>query len=419
MAVFSPTEEAPSSVKDNKDGSYSVTYTAPTPGDYDISVRFYGKHIPGSPFRLDVVPSADASQCRAYGPALHPNSLHIAGNPLDLFVDTTKAGMGDLQVVITGPNDSRPKVYIANEGGVYSTKWNVQEAGRYHAHIWWADQYIPGSPFKIKVSPGPNAGLVRAYGPGLEPQMDIADSSDFTVQTKDAGIGTLTIRVHGVKGAFKIQAQPLSEAEPRTLSAFYHPQKPGDYIIAIRWSGTHVPGSPFKINIKEPACVEEERKAKIKEKKEKHKMLPPNIYYSHTESSDPGPVTNGDDHIPEPTPLAEVDKKKKKRELGKVTSQPELETNWSGPVPKSTASLPSKSAPKKSSSSGGMTADQVQEEQLAMLRQRGVVQGAGSGKAMVMSGVQYRQQTQTVTTTVSSSTGGSEVREKRKKKKKF
>jgi filamin len=432
VAVLSPEKEAPSTVKDNKDGSYTVDYTAPKPGEHTITVKFYGNHIPGSPFNLDVVPSADASKCKAYGPALHPNSMHIAGNPLDLFVDTTEAGTGELQVVITGPDDSRPKVFIANEGGVYSIKWNVQQPGKYHAHIWWGDVYIPGSPFKIKVSPGPNSGMVRAYGPGLEPSMDITvDSSDFTVETKDAGIGTLTIRVHGVKGAFKIQAQPVSEAEPRTLNAFYHPQEPGDYIIAIRWSGAHVPGSPFKINIREPSKPDEEKK-----KIQKTKSVPPKIYLSHRGDS----ASNMQpDDTPEPTPLSKVDekKKKKKNKDKKEDSQTELaveETDGDredqNGGSKSTSALPVKSALKNTVKDRSNSVDDnvVQEQQLEMLRKRGVMNvgmgGGIGGTSMVVGGikqqqVQYRHVHSATSTSSTSSASGTDVREKRKKKKKF
>lgn len=264
VKIAGMSHSAPVEMTDNNDGVYKVSYVAPEPGAYIIEVKFYGKQIPGSPFKLEVVPPADAARCRAYGPALHPNSLHIAGTPLDMFVDTQEAGRGELQVTIKGPDDAKPKVYIANDKGVYSLKWDVREPGKYNAHVWWSQVPIPGSPFKIRVHPGPNAGMVKAFGPGLEPSFEVGQISDFTVETKNAGIGTLTIRVHGIKGAFKIDANPAAKENQRTMKATYDPKQPGDYIIAIRWSGTNIPGSPFKINIRGPP----------KEKKEKKKKQP-------------------------------------------------------------------------------------------------------------------------------------------------
>ena len=77
----------------------------------------------------------------------------------------------------------------------------------------------------------------------------ILKPGEFNVETKHAGIGTLLIRVHGLKDAFKIEASPVSDKDPRTLIAHYSPKIPGEYTIFVRWSGVHVPGSPFTVNI--------------------------------------------------------------------------------------------------------------------------------------------------------------------------
>lgn len=262
VSVTSLHEDAPVDIVDNDDGTYTVTYKASKPGSYVTTVKYFDKHIPGSPFKLSVVPAPDASKCRAYGPALHPNSLHLAETPLDLYVDTKDAGSGELQVVIKGPDDSMPKVYTAKDKGVYSLKFDVPKPGRYYAHIWWSQVYIPGSPFKIRVHQGPKAGNVRAYGPGLEEGVKVGDMGEFVVETKNAGIGTLTIRVHGVKDAFKIEANPQSESDPRTLVGHYNPKEGGEYVAAIRWSGVHVPGSPFTIRITNPEKPKKEKKEK-------------------------------------------------------------------------------------------------------------------------------------------------------------
>ena len=90
----------------------------------------------------------------------------------------------------------------------------------------------------------------------MEPSFEVEEVGEFTIETKNAGIGTLTIRVHGVKGAFKIIAEPVKDDDPRTLRAHYNPKEPGDYIVTVRWSGTHVLGSeyPQKAKTKKKSC---------------------------------------------------------------------------------------------------------------------------------------------------------------------
>ena len=156
-------------IKDNNNGCYTVQYVAPTPGAYIVSVSFYDRQIPGSPFKVNVVPGPDATKCRSYGPALHPTSLHIAGSPLELYVDTSEGGYGQLRVYVQGPHDYRPKIFLADDGkGVYSIKFDAMKAGKYFVVVAWSENHIPGSPFKIRVHPAADASKVKAYGPGLK-----------------------------------------------------------------------------------------------------------------------------------------------------------------------------------------------------------------------------------------------------------
>ena len=249
VVIKSIKEPAKVTIKDNNDGSYSVSYIAPTEGAYVASITFRDNAIPGSPFKINVVPGPDASQCRAYGPALLPNAVHISGSPIEFFVDTKDAGCGDLSVTSKGPDDYQPKVFLSDDGeGVYTVKFDAKKHGRYFVFVQWSKVQIPNSPLKLKVHPRANAGMVKAYGPGLH-NGNLGDTGDFTIETKDAGIGTLTIRVHGIKDAFKIQAKQESAENPRTLKAHYYPSLPGHYVIFIRWSGDHIPGSPFQVDI--------------------------------------------------------------------------------------------------------------------------------------------------------------------------
>lgn len=51
LAIEGPSE-AKMTCKDNRDGSCSVEYTPTEGGDYDVSIQFAEKHIPGSPFKV-------------------------------------------------------------------------------------------------------------------------------------------------------------------------------------------------------------------------------------------------------------------------------------------------------------------------------------------------------------------------------
>ena len=54
-SVLSPDgAEVDVDVAENPDGTFHVSYTAPEPGSYGLTVRFGGQHVPNSPFRIVV-----------------------------------------------------------------------------------------------------------------------------------------------------------------------------------------------------------------------------------------------------------------------------------------------------------------------------------------------------------------------------
>ena len=88
---------------------------------------------------------------------------------------------------------------------------------------------------------------VKAHGPGLEGGI-VGQSGNFTVETKEAGPGSLTVRVHGSKGTFTMNMNRDPSCD-RTILVSYNPTAVGVYLVDIEWSGVHVPGSPYKVNI--------------------------------------------------------------------------------------------------------------------------------------------------------------------------
>ena len=228
-------------------GYYQVKYIPPLPGAYIIRITHIEKEIPGSPFKINCVPGPDASKCIVQG--LSNTSLHVSGNPISFVVNATNAGNGQLRVYVQGPNDYHPQVYVSDNGkGCYSVKFDAMKHGKYFIVVAWSETQIQGSPFKLRVYPAPDASKVKVFGPGLVDGF-IGNPGQFTIDTREGGVGTLLVRVHGMKDSFKIEADPIDLAEPRVLVAKYTPTMPGNYTIFVRWSGVHVTGSPFSVKI--------------------------------------------------------------------------------------------------------------------------------------------------------------------------
>ena len=244
--------------RDNNNGTYNIAYVVQDPGSYLVSIKAWGKPIPGSPFRMNALVGPDASKCTMSGPALNSAVAIKIGDPIDFSVDTSKAGKGNLKAAAIAARGVQARMYIAkgDKPGVYDIKLDPLRSGKHRVGIKWSGNHIPGSPFVMRILPGADATKCRAYGPGLEDGM-VGDSSYFTIETRDAGSGVLRVKLNGVRNAFNISLKPVSSTDSRTLRADYSPKKPGEYLITIKWSEKDIPGSPFKVKIGGEAVVEE------------------------------------------------------------------------------------------------------------------------------------------------------------------
>ena len=228
-----------------ENGKYTVTYTPKFPGEYKIQVLWNDEAIPGSPFRVKSYSPSDPSSINLDKDTVKDSVL---GKPFSFTVNSEPGNDGELTIVAHGPNKVVDGTIVDNGDGTFGATFDPPEPGKYMVHIRYNGQHINGSPFKVKVASPPMPEKVKAYGPGLEDGV-VGREGSFVVETKEAGAGTLAVRVHGPKGAFKINMKrdPTSE---RTILVRYDPTSVGEYTVDITWSETHIPGSPFKVQVR-------------------------------------------------------------------------------------------------------------------------------------------------------------------------
>lgn len=169
---------------------------------------------------------------------------------MKFWVDTNGQGEGPLYVRCCGPTkDCDVKIYD-NQDGTYDLQIYPTEVGTHEMHVSWGRRVVYGSPFLIRVGQEPDPSQVYAYGPGLENGILDSFQGNFLVETKGAGPGTLKIRIHGPKGAFKVEMY-RDHTKERRIGVRYNPNEPGRYTVNIKWADQHIPGSPYEVHVVE------------------------------------------------------------------------------------------------------------------------------------------------------------------------
>uniref|UniRef100_A0A8D0CKU8 Filamin C n=2 Tax=Scleropages formosus TaxID=113540 RepID=A0A8D0CKU8_SCLFO len=245
LAIEGPSE-AKMSCKDNKDGSCSVEYIPFTPGDYDVNITFGGLPIPGGPFRVPVRELVDPSKVKCSGPGLGNGvRAHV---PQTFTVDSSKAGLAPLEVLLYGPTGVAEPVSIKDNGdGTHTVNYTPAKDGPYTVSVKYADQEVPRSPFKIKVLPAHDASKVRASGPGLNASgVPASLPVEFTIDARDAGEGLLTVQILDPEG--KPKKANIRDNRDGTYTVSYVPDMTGRYTITIKYGGDEIPYSPYRIH---------------------------------------------------------------------------------------------------------------------------------------------------------------------------
>uniref|UniRef100_A0A8C3CDT9 Filamin C n=1 Tax=Cairina moschata TaxID=8855 RepID=A0A8C3CDT9_CAIMO len=231
-------------VIDNHDYSYTVKYTALQQGNMTVVVTYGGDPVPKSPFSVNVAPALQLSKVKVQG-----LSTKVAvGQEQAFAVETQGAGgQGRLDVRISSPS-RRPvpcKVEPGAAGGPHRVQYVPPEEGPYKVDVTYDGHPVPGSPFTVEAVLPPDPSKVSAYGPGLQGGL-VGTPAPFTIDTKGAGTGGLGLTVEGPCEA-KIECQDNGDG---SCSVSYLPTEPGEYAINILFAERHIPGSPFKADVR-------------------------------------------------------------------------------------------------------------------------------------------------------------------------
>jgi len=208
-----------------------------------------------------------AQSCEAFGPGLFGAE---AGTPTTFTIQATDASgapMTEGGIPFTATLENDDYLYniqvLDNDDGTYSSSYAISAPGDYNLALKLNDEYhIFGSPFAVRVAPGPAHHLYSvAKGEGLV-QAKSMETSYFSIEARDtlgnlrgSGGDAFEVSVAGpcvLKGLQDNNNGTYSCAFEVTATSDTISQVPHAVTLNVELNGHHVKGSPFQPNLEKP-----------------------------------------------------------------------------------------------------------------------------------------------------------------------
>uniref|UniRef100_A0A8C8SLV3 Filamin C n=1 Tax=Pelusios castaneus TaxID=367368 RepID=A0A8C8SLV3_9SAUR len=235
-------------IQNNRDGTYTITYSPAFPGTYTITIKYGGHAVPKFPARVNVDPAVDTSAIKVFGPGVEPRGV-LREVTAEFTVDArslTKTGGSHVKARVVNPSGAKTDTYLTDNGdGTYRVQYTAYEEGVHRVEVTYDEVPVPKSPFRVAVAEGCDPSRVRAYGPGLEGGL-VNKSNRFTVETRGAGTGGLGLAIEGPSEA----KMSCKDNKDGSCSVEYIPFTAGDYDVNITFGGHPIPGSPFRVPVR-------------------------------------------------------------------------------------------------------------------------------------------------------------------------
>uniref|UniRef100_A0A194AJE0 Putative filamin-A-like protein isoform X7 n=1 Tax=Pinctada fucata TaxID=50426 RepID=A0A194AJE0_PINFU len=231
-------------ILDEEDFHYRIKFTPQMEGVHTLSIKHKGLHISGSPFIYSVgqLAAGGTHKVQVGGPGIEKGEVGLSN---DFNIYTREAGAGELSVAVEGPSDARIRLE-ERPHGFLGVSYTVSKPGIYGVHVKWNGEHIPGSPYRVHISP--DSGVAR--------QVTVHSLKDRGLQVDKAN--TFTVSYNGARGQLSACIRTPSgshedcfvqEMDDGLYGVRFIPKENGVHYLDIKLSDHHIPDSPFAIMV--------------------------------------------------------------------------------------------------------------------------------------------------------------------------
>ena len=261
VTIINPQQnQVPVEIKynDDKNMTYTCTYTAGMEGEHKITVKFNKTEVPKSPFNVTVkgAPLGDGyKKCVAKGPGIEPKGKVRVGQQTHIDIITQGAGAGQVEVIILDP-EGKPNACPCRlrkmQDDKYKCEYVAERPGLHSISVLFAGKQIAKSPFGVNVDPFRDPRKVKATGRGLQSTgLRVGEPAQFQVSIDGAGEGELSAKLTGPDGKEEKVNVKRSAENALVFDCDYKPTKEGDHRLSISFDGEDI--RQFEIHVAPPS----------------------------------------------------------------------------------------------------------------------------------------------------------------------
>lgn len=171
----------------------------------------------------------------------------ITNTPCQFTVETKGCGQGSLSLAIEGPSEA--KMFCKeNQNGICIMEYLPVKAGPYDITIKYADQDVPGSPYRVYIEDKVDASKVSLQLP--KKPLRVNTPSEIVLDGRNAGKAEPRIDLYDSHN--RIKPVPLT-TQPGAVDGLFVgnvvPNIEGPHKLDVKWNGAPIPGSPFHVHV--------------------------------------------------------------------------------------------------------------------------------------------------------------------------
>ncbi len=204
--------------------------------------------MPGSTFRTQAIPGCDPRRVKVYGPGLEGG---LTNTSCQFTVETKGCGQGSLSLAVEGPSEAK-MICKENQNGICIMDYLPVKAGPYDITIKYADQDVPGSPFRVYIEDKVDPNKVSIQLP--KKPFRVGVSSDIVLDARNAGKSEPKVDLFDPHRRVK----PISLVNQNGFDGLFigtiMPSIEGPHEIDVKWNGAPISNSPYLINVLPKVC---------------------------------------------------------------------------------------------------------------------------------------------------------------------